>query len=101
MNFGVFLQKFKASLKKQEGESVKKLWGGRFTKSAEEWVDEFGASISFDQELVMEDITGSIAHVTMLGKTGILTDEEAEQIKKGLEALKEKAYNDELNFLWH
>ena len=41
---------------KQEGGSVKKLWGGRFTKSAEEWVDEFGASISFDQELVMEDI---------------------------------------------
>jgi len=77
---------------------VKKLWGGRFTKSAEEWVDEFGASISFDQELVMEDITGSIAHVTMLAKTGILTEEEADQIKKGLEALKEKAINDELEF---
>ena len=77
---------------------MKKLWGGRFTKSAEEWVDEFGASISFDQELVLEDITGSIAHVTMLAKTGILTDEEADQIKKGLEALKEKASNDELEF---
>ncbi len=77
---------------------MKKLWGGRFTKSAEEWVDEFGASISFDQELVMEDITGSIAHVTMLAKTGILTAEEADQIKKGLEALKEKAENDELEF---
>ena len=51
---------------KQEGDSVKKLWGGRFTKSAEEWVDEFGASISFDQQLVMEDLEGSIAHVTML-----------------------------------
>ena len=77
---------------------MKKLWGGRFTKSAEEWVDEFGASISFDQELVMEDITGSIAHVTMLAKTGILTEEEAAQIKKGLESLKEKAANDELEF---
>ncbi len=77
---------------------MKKLWGGRFTKSAEEWVDEFGASISFDQELVLEDITGSIAHVTMLAKTGILTDEEADQIKKGLETLKEKASNDELEF---
>ena len=71
---------------------MKKLWGGRFTKSAEEWVEEFGASISFDQELVMEDITGSIAHVTMLAKTGILTDEEAEQIKKGLEVIKGKGY---------
>lgn len=77
---------------------MKKLWGGRFTKSAEEWVDEFGASISFDQELVIEDITGSIAHVTMLAKTGILTEAEADQIKKGLEALKEKAENDELAF---
>ena len=46
----------------------------------------------------MEDITGSIAHVTMLAKTGILTEEEAEQIKKGLESLKEKATNDELEF---
>lgn len=77
---------------------MKKLWGGRFTKSAEEWVDEFGASISFDQELVMEDIAGSIAHVTMLAKTGILTEEEAEQIKKGLETLREKAEKDELEF---
>ena len=62
--------KVQSIVQKQEGESVKKLWGGRFTKSAEEWVDEFGASISFDQELVLEDITGSIAHVTMLAKTG-------------------------------
>ncbi len=61
---------------------MKKLWGGRFTKSAEEWVDEFGASISFDQELVLEDIEGSIAHVAMLSKTGILSVEEAEKIKK-------------------
>lgn len=77
---------------------MKKLWGGRFTKSAEEWVDEFGASISFDQEFVLEDIAGSIAHVTMLAKTGILTSEEADQIKKGLETLKEQAINGELEF---
>ena len=66
-----------------------KLWGGRFTKTADEWVDAFGASIGFDQALVMEDIQGSIAHVTMLGKCGILTSEETEQIKAGLEKLKE------------
>ncbi|WP_141432024.1 argininosuccinate lyase [Bacillus sp. 03113] len=77
---------------------MKKLWGGRFTKSAEEWVDEFGASISFDQELVMEDLEGSIAHVTMLAKTGILTNEEAELIRKGLSSLKEKAAQNELAF---
>lgn len=77
---------------------MKKLWGGRFTKSAEEWVDEFGASISFDQELVMEDIEGSMAHVAMLSKTGIISDEEAEKIKNGLQKLKEKAANDELSY---
>ncbi len=77
---------------------TKKLWGGRFQKSAEEWVDEFGASISFDQELVFEDIEGSIAHVTMLGETGILTDEEMNQIKDGLEALKKKAEAGEIEF---
>ncbi|HZG70527.1 MAG TPA: argininosuccinate lyase [Chondromyces sp.] len=77
---------------------MKKLWGGRFQKSAEEWVDEFGASISFDQELVFEDLEGSTAHVTMLGKCGILTEEETETIKKGLSALKEKAANGELSF---
>ncbi|MBY0124085.1 argininosuccinate lyase [Bacillus sp. S/N-304-OC-R1] len=77
---------------------MKKLWGGRFTKSAEEWVDEFGASISFDQELVMEDIEGSIAHVTMLAKCGIISDDEAAKIKNGLEQLKGKAANDELQY---
>ncbi|HWJ79212.1 MAG TPA: argininosuccinate lyase [Niallia sp.] len=77
---------------------MKKLWGGRFTKSAEEWVDEFGASISFDQELVLEDIEGSVAHVAMLSKTGILTEEEAEKIKTGLLQLKSKAEKDELSF---
>lgn len=75
-----------------------KLWGGRFQKSAEQWVDEFGASIGFDQQLVTEDLEGSIAHVTMLGETGILSKEEVKTIKDGLEQLKEKAHNNELTF---
>ncbi|TKC15794.1 argininosuccinate lyase [Robertmurraya kyonggiensis] len=77
---------------------MKKLWGGRFTKTAEEWVDEFGASISFDQELVLEDLEGSIAHVQMLGKCGIISEEDAESIKKGLQVLQEKAHNNELEY---
>lgn len=77
---------------------MSKLWGGRFTKSAEEWVDEFGASISFDQELVMEDIEGSLAHVKMLNKCGILPSSDAEKIIEGLHALKEKAENGQLSF---
>ncbi|MFA1711908.1 argininosuccinate lyase [Peribacillus frigoritolerans] len=75
-----------------------KLWGGRFTKSAEEWVDEFGASISFDQELVLEDIQGSLAHVTMLKQCSILPEEDADQIIAGLKSLQEKAEKGELTF---
>ncbi|MFD2705296.1 argininosuccinate lyase [Salibacterium lacus] len=75
-----------------------KLWGGRFTKSAEEWVDAFGASIPFDKELVQEDIEGSLAHVQMLEYCNILTEEEASTIKTGLHTLMEKAEKDELEY---
>ncbi len=75
-----------------------KLWGGRFQKSAEQWVDEFGASISFDQKLVMEDLEGSTAHVKMLAACNILSQEEGEQILAGLEVLKTKAQAGELEF---
>ncbi|WP_297991598.1 argininosuccinate lyase [Anoxybacillus sp.] len=77
---------------------MKKLWGGRFTKTAAQWVDDFGASIHFDQQLVEEDIEGSIAHVTMLGECGILPKEDVETIKKGLTKLLEKAKSGELSF---
>nr|WP_106779688.1 argininosuccinate lyase [Lysinibacillus timonensis] len=75
-----------------------KLWGGRFQKSAESWVDEFGASIGFDQQLVMEDLEGSVAHVTMLGAQGILSAEDVEKILGGLAELKLKAEAGELEF---
>jgi argininosuccinate lyase len=75
-----------------------KLWGGRFQKSAEQWVDEFGASIGFDQQLVMEDLAGSIAHVKMLGDCNILPADDVIAILTGLEQLKEKAAKDELVF---
>lgn len=75
-----------------------KLWGGRFQKSAESWVDEFGASIGFDQQLVMEDLEGSVAHVTMLGAQGILESNEVEQILGGLAELKELAEAGKLEF---
>lgn len=75
-----------------------KLWGGRFQKSAESWVDEFGASIGFDQQLVLEDIEGSVAHVTMLGAQNILPKEDVEKILDGLAQLKVKAEAGELEF---
>ena len=60
------------------------LWGGRFTKETDQLVYNFNASISFDQKFFKQDIEGSIAHVTMLGKQGILTEEESNAIVKCL-----------------
>jgi len=61
-----------------------KLWGGRFSKSTDTFVDDFNSSIRFDQRLYKEDIEGSIAHVTMLFEQSILTQEEKEAIIEGL-----------------
>jgi len=63
------------------------LWGGRFTKETDQLVYNFNASISFDKRLYKQDIRGSIAHVTMLAKQGILTVKEKEQIIEGLEGI--------------
>ena len=61
------------------------LWGGRFTKETDKLVYNFNASISFDQKFYKQDIKGSMAHVKMLAKQGILTEEERDQILAGLE----------------
>lgn len=75
-----------------------KLWGGRFDGKNEEWIDVFGASIAFDQKLAKQDLIGSLAHVKMLVKTGILSTEEGQQIIQGLENLQVKLANNELQF---
>ena len=64
-----------------------KLWGGRFAKSTDGLVDDFHSSISFDQRLAEQDITGSIAHATMLGKQGIIPQADADQIIEGLKGI--------------
>ncbi|HAZ91345.1 MAG TPA: argininosuccinate lyase, partial [Eubacterium sp.] len=66
-----------------------KLWGGRFTKQTDELVNDFNASIGFDKRLYKQDITGSLAHVTMLGKQGIISSEDMEAIKAGLNSILE------------
>ena len=63
------------------------LWGGRFTKETDQLVYNFNASISFDKRFYAQDITGSIAHVTMLAKQGILSAEEKETIIDGLKGI--------------
>lgn len=75
-----------------------KLWGGRFDGKNEAWIDAFGASIPFDQQLAKQDITGSLAHVKMLGKTGIISEDDATAITAGLQTLAKKLANNELTF---
>lgn len=64
-----------------------KLWGGRFTKEENQLVHNFNASISFDQKMYRQDIRGSIAHVTMLAKQGILSEEDKCAIIEGLKGI--------------
>jgi argininosuccinate lyase len=61
-----------------------KLWGGRFKSAESKLMEDFNSSLSFDRTLYYEDITGSIAHVKMLAKCSILTEEEKNIIVKGL-----------------
>ncbi len=63
------------------------LWGGRFTKETDKQVYAFNASISFDKRLLGQDIQGSIAHVLMLFRQGILTKEEMQRIIEGLDSI--------------
>ncbi|MCD8104003.1 MAG: argininosuccinate lyase [Lachnospiraceae bacterium] len=63
------------------------LWGGRFTKETNQMVYDFNASISFDRRLYRQDIRGSLAHVKMLAKQGILTEDEKDAIVAGLEGI--------------
>jgi argininosuccinate lyase len=57
-----------------------KLWGGRFQKSTDKKVDDFNSSIRFDKRMYKQDIRGSIAHATMLGKQGIIPKADSEAI---------------------
>ncbi|MEX1058078.1 MAG: argininosuccinate lyase, partial [Natronospirillum sp.] len=62
-------------------------WGGRFSESTDAFVAEFTASVGFDRRLYRYDIEGSIAHASMLGKVGVLTTDERDQILDGLKAV--------------
>ena len=64
-----------------------KLWSGRFQKETDALVNDFNSSISFDQRMYQEDITGSLAHAKMLGDTGVIGKADAEAIAAGLKGL--------------
>lgn len=61
-----------------------KLWGGRFSKNTDSEVNDFNSSIRFDSRMYRQDIEGSIAHATMLGKTGVISEDDSKLIVKTL-----------------
>jgi len=76
-----------------------KLWGGRFNKGSSSLLEQFNASIGFDNRMYAEDITGSIAHSKMLNKIGILTSEEQKNIENGLIQIKGLIDSGDFEFL--
>ncbi|OWA36211.1 argininosuccinate lyase [Saccharibacillus sp. O16] len=77
---------------------MSKLWGGRFTKPTDRLVEEYTASINFDKALAEEDIQGSLAHVAMLGKCGIIPQADADTIAEGLMKVLHKIEAGEVEF---
>jgi argininosuccinate lyase len=75
-----------------------KLWAGRFNEPTDAFVEAFTASVEFDQRLYRYDIAGSIAHARMLARQGIVTEQEAEAMVRGLEAI--RARIDRGEFRW-
>lgn len=75
-----------------------KMWAGRFSKQADERVNDFNSSISFDCRMYKQDIEGSIAHATMLGKQGIIEKSESEKIIAGLKEISQDISDGKLLF---
>ncbi len=75
-----------------------KLWAGRFGKETDLEVNDFNSSISFDCRLYKEDIIGSMAHAAMLGKQGIIAEDEADRITEGLQGILQDIENGTIEF---
>ena len=75
-----------------------KLWGGRFQKTTDEMVNDFQASIAFDKRMYLEDITGSIAHATMLAECDIISVEDRDKIIDGLKEILTQIEKGEFTF---
>lgn len=75
-----------------------KMWAGRFSKEVDETVNAFNSSIAFDGRMYRHDIMGSIAHATMLGKCGIIPEEDSKKIIEGLEGILSDIESGDLEF---
>jgi argininosuccinate lyase len=78
--------------------SQDKMWGGRFTQPTDKFVEEFTASIDFDKRLYHQDIRGSVAHARMLGRQGIIPQQDVEQIVHGLKDILEQIEAGQFDF---
>ena len=76
-----------------------KLWGGRFSKNTDSQVNDFNSSIRFDQRMYRQDIQGSIAHATMLGKCGIIPKDDSELIVKTLNEILDDIESGKVEFM--
>ena len=74
------------------------MWGGRFSKTTDERINEFQASIAFDRRMYQEDIAGSIAHAKMLAKCGILSEKDRDAIVHGLQDIRAKIEAGDFDF---
>ena len=75
-----------------------KMWAGRFQKEEDKRVNDFNSSISFDMRMYKQDIKGSCAHAEMLGKCGIIPQEDVKKIQEGLQSVLNDIENGSLEF---
>ena len=79
-------------------DSTNSAWGGRFSEPTDAFVARFTASVDFDKRMYRQDIKGSIAHARMLAKVGVLTDNERDDILRGLEEIRIEIERGEFNW---
>ena len=77
---------------------AKKMWAGRFEKATDETVNDYNSSLSFDSRMYAQDIEGSVAHSAMLARQGIISQEDADDIREGLLSIKEDIESGKLTF---
>jgi argininosuccinate lyase len=80
------------------GQKSNEMWGGRFAEGPDAIMRAINASIGFDRRLASQDIAGSLAHVDMLGATGIVDEADAKQIKAGLETVLREIQSGDFSF---
>ena len=77
---------------------TEKPWDGRFSEKTDQMVEAFTSSIAIDRRLYRHDIDGSIAHCRMLARSGIISEEEATQLVKGLDQIRDEIANEQFVF---